>query len=494
MSQEPLSAPENTRNAKAIALERVVAFGRQWLAEDPEQLLQHFARQAEQLLQLRAELRTCQAQLQTGQAELQQLQDELHRGSVAPFRRTPEESAKGPPKPGRKPGHPGDWRRSPAPLASDEQIEVPLMACPDCGVALPFSDQRAVEQTILEIPEIHPRVIRLRTYRTECGACQQTVSSTHPLQVSQATGAAGTHLGPRALGLAAALNKDLKLTMRKTCRVLQEMFGLSLSPGGLAQATGRIATALQGAYDESLETLRQSPVIHTDETGWWVGGPGYTLWVFTNPTTTYYRVVEHRDRATAQAILSDTFQGVLVSDCLSIYDGLDGVQQKCYAHHLKALSKALRSEAGQGSSYLLELRTLLHTALLLKRLVPDLDPVQQQRSRDFLETRFAQLLAHPRPLDTSQGQQEEKLRQRLAKQQDHLLTFLDYPEVNATNNHAERQLRPAVISRKLSCGNKTLSGATTWSVLASLAATCQQRGDSFIEQVAQAMVRQNRAA
>jgi transposase len=97
--------------------------------------------------------------------------------------------------------------------------------------------------------------------------------------------------------------------MRKTCRVLQEMFGLSLRPGGLAQATGRIATALQGAYDESLETLRQSPVIHTDETGWWVGGPGYTLWVFTNPTTTYYRVVEHRDRATAQAILSDTFQG-----------------------------------------------------------------------------------------------------------------------------------------------------------------------------------------
>jgi hypothetical protein len=84
----------------------------------------------------------------------------------------------------------------------------------------------------------------------------------------------------------------------------------------------------------------------------------------------------------------------------------------------------------------------------------------------------------------------------LAKQQDHLLTFLDYPEVDATNNLAERQLRPAVISRKLSCGNKTPSGATTWSVLASLAATCQHHGvsDSFIEQVAHAMVLKNRAA
>lgn len=493
MIQEPLFAPGNTRDTKAIALKRVVALGRQWLAEDPEQLLQHFARQAEQLLQLRAELRECQAQFQAGQAELQQLQAEQHQGSVAPFRRSVE-SSQAPGRPGRQPGHRGDWRRSPPPAATDEHIEVALETCPACGERLSQADQRAVEQTILEIPEMRPRVIRLRTYRTTCGHCQQPVSSTHPLQVSPATGAAGTHLGPRALGLAAALNKDLKLPMRKTCRVLQEMFGLSLSPGGLAQATERVATSLQGAYDASLESLRQSAVIHTDETGWWVGGAGYTLWVFTNHETTYYRIVAHRDRATAADILSDAFQGVLVSDCLSIYDGLDGVQQKCYAHHLKALSKALKSAAGQGSSYLLELRTLLHTALLLKRLAPDLEAAQPQRSRDFLETRFVRLLAQPRPPDTPQGQQEEKIRQRLAKQQDHLLTFLDYPEVDATNNLAERQLRPAVISRKLSCGNKTLSGATTWSVLASLAATCQQRGDSFIEQVAHAMVLQNRAA
>lgn len=477
-----------------MMLGRSLFNGRQWLTDDPEQLLYHFERQAKQLLALQSELRECQAQLQECQAELQQLQEEQRRGSIAPFRREAAVSPKALKRPGRKPGHRGQWRRSPAAAATDEHIEVALMACPECGEALPLEGQRAVEQTILEVPVIQPRVICLRTYRSECGHCQQKVSSTHPLQVSSAMGAAGTHLGPRALGLAAALNKDLKLSMRKSCRILQEMFGIELSPGGLAQALERVATSLKGAYDENLENLRQSQVIHTDETGWWVGGPGYTLWVFTNQETTYYRVVEHRDRATAKAILSDDFQGVLVSDCLSIYDGLDGVQQKCYAHHLKALSKALKTEVGQGSSYLLELRALLHSALVLKRLAPDLKPAQQQRSRDFLETRFAQLLAQPRPPDTPQGRQEEKIRQRLDKQQDHLLTFLDFPAVDATNNLAERQLRPAVISRKLSCGNKTEKGATTWSVLASLAATCQQRGDSFIEQVAHAMRLQNRAA
>lgn len=468
-----------------------MALARQWLKEEPEQLLGHFERQAEQLLRLRGELKETQAQLEATQEELEALQRTVHQGHVAPFRRAVEPT-KERKRPGREVGHRGEWRRSPAPMDSDERIEVALEVCPECGATLAPEGQRAIEQTILELPVIRPRVIRLRTYRNQCEQCQQSVASSHPLQVSQASGAAGTHLGPRALGLAAALNKDLKLPMRKSCRVLREMLGLQLSPGGLAQALDRVARSLQGAHQGNLETLRQSEVIHTDETGWWVGGPGYTLWVFTNQETTYYQIVERRDRATAQAILSEAFQGVLVSDCLSIYDGLDGVQQKCYAHHLKALSKALKSEAGQGSSYLLELRALLHAALLLKRLAPDLAVAQQQQSRAFLETRFAYLLAQPRPPNTPQGQQEEKVRVRLAKQQDHLLTFLDYPQVDATNNLAERQLRPAVISRKLSCGNKTGRGATTWSVLASLAATCQQRGDSFIEQVAQAMMLQNR--
>ena len=76
---------------------------------------------------------------------------------------------------------------------------------------------------------------------------------------------------------------------------------------------------------------------------------------------------------------------------------------------------------------------------------------------------------------------EEKLRRRLRKQRDHLFTFLDHEAVDATNNLAERQLRPAVISRKLSCGNKTERGAGTWQVLASLAATCRQTGTSFAD-------------
>jgi hypothetical protein len=50
------------------------------------------------------------------------------------------------------------------------------------------------------------------------------------------------------------------------------------------------------------------------------------------------------------------------------------------------------------------------------------------------------------------------VRKRLNKRRDHLFTFLDHDGVDATNNLAERQLRPAVIARKISCGNKTQKG------------------------------------
>lgn len=69
---------------------------------------------------------------------------------------------------------------------------------------------------------------------------------------------------------------------------------------------------------------------------------------------------------------------------------------------------------------------------------------------------------------------------RMIKHRQHLLTFLYEEAVEPTNNAAERALRPAVISRKLSAGNRSPTGAHTHSVLASLAQTARQNGRNFL--------------
>jgi hypothetical protein len=59
--------------------------------------------------------------------------------------------------------------------------------------------------------------------------------------------------------------------------------------------------------------------------------------------------------------------------------------------------------------------------------------------------------------------------------------FLHEPEVPPTNNHAERMLRPAVITRKVGGCNKTLLGSLVHSVLASIMVTCKQQGRRFLD-------------
>ena len=94
----------------------------------------------------------------------------------------------------------------------------------------------------------------------------------------------------------------------------------------------------------------------------------------------------------------------------------------------------------------------------------------------------AELLKKPRSSPA-----EESISNRLEKQQDHLFIFLLHKSVPATNNPAERSLRPAVMHRKISCGNKTRKGADTWQVLASMVTTTtEQRNDTpFSQKVAE---------
>jgi len=440
--------------------------------------LLNLAARAAQLEARNAELETRLADMDRRFAELEA---RVFRGA-APFGRPEGKRSPSPKRPGRKGGHEGVFRTRPSDKEVDHWIEVLLEHCPHCGEGLAPETDEVVEQTIIDTPPVRPEVTRLVTHRNVCCRCGQHVASTHPHQVSTATGAAGTHLGARALAFAAALNKAFGLTMRKSCAVLRELLGLSLSPGGLAQALARMAARLEAEDEALLEALKAEPVLHTDETSWWVGRSGFSLWVVTNRAGTCYRIVPSRSRAEAEALMGD-YTGVLVSDCLNIYDNLTPNQHKCYAHHLKEISKAQEDPRAAASPYLHDLRMLLLTAMALKAGKADLPAAVIANTRQALEASADRLLNSPRTEANAAAAAplEEKLRQRLFKQRDHLFTFLDHDAVDATNNLAERQLRPAVISRKLSCGNKTERGARTWEVLTSLAATCRQAGISFAD-------------
>ncbi len=438
--------------------------------EAPEAVVNLVMVMQEQIAELRAEVRRLQERV----AEL----EEQNRPPSAPFRRREEQRKATPKKPGRAPGHPGSYRR--VPEVVDEQIEVPLPCCPHCAGAL--DKLTPVEQWIEELLPATPHITHLTTYEGYCSHCEKLVQSRHPRQMSRASGCAGVQLGARAVAIAAELKHGLGLTLRKTCRTLSLMGGLHVSPGGLAQAFQRAAAKIADEEDKLRMQILRAPVVHADETSWWQNGP-CSLWVFTTPespkqmATTLYRVVAHRDRATLQSIIPPDWPGLLVSDCLAVYDTATARQHKCYAHHLRALKTARRDEnpqAGAAEPWLEKAGAFFKAAMELKERQPRLDATECAAQRAILETRANELFKTERS-DPAQ----ERFRRRIAKQRDHLLAFLDEPVADATNNLAERQLRPAVIARKLSCGNKTARGSAAWQALASFAATCNQRSSDL---------------
>jgi hypothetical protein len=416
-------------------------------------------------------------------AENQQLREQLEQArregarQAAPFRR-PERKKIAPEKkkkPGRPEGHLGMNR--PVPDHVDETITVPLDACPRCGGAV--TNCVPVEQYIEEIPAVRPRVIKLITSQGSCAHCG-SVASSHSLKSGNGAQASQVHLGPRAIAIATTLNKQHGLSMRKTCRVLQDLCGLKLSPGGLSQLLDRLADRLKKDYQSLFTDLRAGPATYVDETSWWVGGPGHWLWVLTSPSTTVFKVEDHRSSRVVTEVLTVDYRGVLVSDCLGTYDTLPYERKhKCIAHHQKAIREQLDSPGLGDRSYLEACQSFFRTVTTIWKVWDQVTPEQQVAARTNLARQRDELLAR----EVTQPE-DMRIHNRLQKQQPFLLTCLDYPEdVETTNNRAERALRPAVIARKVSCGNKTQRGEETWEVLTSLLVTWWQRGLAVVDQI-----------
>lgn len=94
--------------------------------------------------------------------------------------------------------------------------------------------------------------------------------------------------------------------------------------------------------------------MHTDDTGWRVGGERAYLMAFETEESTVYTVyrvrARHRNEEVREVVPSD-YGGVMVTDRGRCYDAraLSGVkQQNCLAHVLRSVSEVVQTKTGRG--------------------------------------------------------------------------------------------------------------------------------------------------
>jgi transposase len=426
---------------------------------------------------LRERVTVLEEELAKLKAELDRLKGRLEEAERAGKRQAAPFS-KGPPKakskrPGRKAGHPPAHRSRPKRVNRVLEADLPP-ACPCCGGNL--TNHRVEEQFVIDIPPVEPVVTQFNVHIADCEHCGQRVQGRHAEQISDALGAAAVQLGPRVLGLAAELKHGMGIPYRKIERLFSAGFGLEVSPGGLARGGQRLARQSKPTYQQLIQVLRESAVVNADETSWKIGGEKAWLWVFTNETATVYTIDPTRGHEVAERILGKTFDGVLGSDCFPAYDPLPYRQQKCLGHLLNRCGRMALMESEAAVTFSQQVAHLLRRAMQLKERKTEMSPHGYRVARGKIEAALNRLLAQE-----SNDPEVAKLVKLLTKQRRHLLTFLYVDEVDATNNIAERRIRPAVIVRKISAGNRSDAGSDTHAVLTSIVQTCRQQDRDFLD-------------
>jgi transposase len=242
------------------------------------------------LVRYSAQLQRELAELREQVAHLQQRTAEVERAGkrqATPFAR--KKRSANPKKPGRKAGQgPFKHRAKPAPEEVSETKEAPLDRCPECGGEL--INRKTHEQFEVDIPPVEPVITRFVTHSGYCAHCGKRVRSQHPEQISNATGAAGVVVGPRAKALAADMKHRLGLSYGKVCELINDAYGLKVTRSAWCQADQRLAQQARLIYQELIEVMRASAVAHADETGWRIGTLSAWLWVFTNQEVTVYAI------------------------------------------------------------------------------------------------------------------------------------------------------------------------------------------------------------
>lgn len=367
-------------------------------------------------------------------------------------------------KPGQKPGHIGSYRQRPT--SADEIIEVPLDDCPHCHTTLENVD--ACEQYVEEVIPAHTVVICYRTHKGYCPNCKRTVESRHPDQIPNRM------IGSRALLLAAELKHKLGVPYRKVAMTLKRLCGLSITAGALVQEMNALAKWMKPEYESIQSSLRQSSSVHADETGWRLNGKSCWLWTFTNDSFTIYEVNSSRGHQVVLEQLGTEYSGTLVSDFYTAYNPLPYRQQKCLVHLLRELSNCEATE--EFLAFRKKLTRLLRDALRLKERKPEIPQEAYDRLLGNIHQRLSTLTQV-----SYQTSDCRRIAKRLLKHSHQLFTFLEQMDVESNNNRAERAIRPAVIVRKISGGNRSSAGAKALEIITSIIQTCNQQGRDFVE-------------
>jgi hypothetical protein len=381
-----------------------------------------------------------------------------------------------PPRPpGHQKGSPGKWRTSP--LVAAGQINHCPERCGACGQVHPVvaAARCASAHHVIDLDRGTGGIgvtCRLHRYfAVRCGCGHETVAVPGQGRESKIEGRCRNltlteHclVGPALATFIAALSVRHRQSREMVQEFLRDWLGLDLAKGTICRCIREVGLACEPVAEALLAEIRAADVLHLDETPWYQKGHLRWLWVATSATAAVFHIGS-REKTEVASLIGESFLGWLVTDGYAAYRS-HKQRQRCLAHLIRkavALQEGIYFEASRFGDWLCrELRALIHGIAE--------DAGKSTLGLVVARLKRACLLNQDADIDKARA-----LAREILNDWDAVIAFVKNPHLPPTNNEAERALRHAVISRRISHGTRTDEGSSGYAAALSVIETCRKR-------------------
>jgi transposase len=356
-------------------------------------------------------------------------------------------------------------------------VEHHLAVCPECDLRLGGISLARCREVIDLPPPAPVQITEHRIFKGWCAGCQKWHEA--PVDVHAEVLGQG-RIGVRLASLIATLRTVMRLPIRQIQELLRTLHGFEVSIGEIVEVLHRLVAHAQPVLDDLKTTIRASPAVQADETGWREDGLNGYIWSVCTPTVRYYEYHHSRAGKVVKQLIGEDFQGVLGSDFYAGYNIHQGLHQRCWVHFLRDVHD-LKQKFPQHETLLTwakNVKAVYDDAVAWAAQGPDphLTPRKRQQARVAQQHAFEQQLwALCQPF-VPQEVPHQTLCKRVESFLPELFVFVAIPGVPSHNNLAERSVRPLVIARKISGGSRSPQGSHTRMGLASLFGTWMAQG------------------
>lgn len=358
----------------------------------------------------------------------------------------------------------------------DQIVKAYVQQCRECGVTLSPDIQHLMQRyDKVEIPPIRPVVTQVERYGCKCPQCGQAQLGAVPVGLEP-----GSPFGDSIAALVTTLRYSHAISYSRMQQLMEEVFGLEISEGGIANLLERVKQQLSSTVNGVLTRIRQARVLGSDETSARVNGVNQWEWTFQNQDVCLHVIRASRGADVIREVLGDHRPQVWISDLFSAQKTHPAEEwQVCLAHQLRDCQYGI--DAGD-EVFSPRMKQLLLWAIVVGRRWHRLAASTQYQYRCRLNRRLEAALA------LSPIQEDGiRLQNRYWDLRENLFLFLEDTTIPPTNNASEQALRLSVIFRKVTNGFRSDWGRDLFADVRSIVNTGKRQGLSAFQAISHAL-------